>query len=181
VGNWYGVALAHRDPSTGERGPLYVTSGPTGFMTTTATAPGLQAINLSKLNSSALLSGIVIALYRTDTADLRIQRALDASGAPGTWVDLVTVRGSTETYTDYLPMGQQYWYRVTHDGASLADNFSPPIFATSQSVPPLLQPPGVPVVDPSKYPAILSVVVTGTVLDVLGDANTKSIIIERIA
>jgi hypothetical protein len=51
------------------------------------------------------------------------------------------VRGSTETYTDYLPSGQSYWYRLTHDGPSNTPSYSSALFATAQSVPPLLQPP----------------------------------------
>ena len=137
----YICAMSLRDPATGERGPLYIASGGTSNQTTTAGAPRINAINSAPQNQGSLLSGVTLALYRSSTLDLRIQRAPDAAGVPGTWADLITVRGSTETYTDYLPSGQSYWYRLTHDGPSNTPSYSSALFATAQSVPPLLQPP----------------------------------------
>jgi hypothetical protein len=104
----------------------------------------VHAINPVSNANGSLLTGVTLALYRVDTLDLTIQRAPDSSGSPGAWADLVTLRGSTETYTDMQPLGTLGWYRVTHDGPSNTRNFSQAILAIAQSVPPLTQPPAQP-------------------------------------
>lgn len=141
VGASYFYAFCARDPVTGRRGTMLTGSTGTANRTTTCVAPRLQAINAGQDQQGSLTTGVALALYRTDTLDLRIQRAPDASGVPGTWYDLTTVRGSTETYIDRLPFGVSYWYRVTHSGPSNNDNFSGALYATSQSVPGIIQPP----------------------------------------
>lgn len=145
LGTYYGIALQERDPNTGVRGPVVFSVGQTAAATTTAAAPAVHPINAVSNANGSLLTGVTLALYRTDTLDITIQRAPDSSGSPGTWADLATVRGSTETYVDNRPAGTVSWYRVTHDGPSNTRNFSQPISASAQSVPSLTQPPAQPV------------------------------------
>lgn len=145
VGSYYFYAFGHRDPMTGQRGTLLTGLVQTSNRKTSSRVPGIAQINLGIDQQGSLPSGVALWLQRVDTLDLRIQRAPDASGAPGAWIDIATVRGSMEVYVDLLPVdGKTYWYRTTHDGPSNTDSFSSPVAAISQSVPAVLQPPGFP-------------------------------------
>lgn len=144
VGTDYLYAFGHRDPETGNRGTLLLGQSGTSNRKTTCAAPEVQVLNHGQDTQGSLASGVALGLRRMDVLDLRIQRAPDSGGAPGTWADLATVRASAETYIDYLPVGESYWYRATHSGVSNTDNFSIAHYATSQSIPIVLQPPATP-------------------------------------
>lgn len=148
---WYAFAFIERDPTSGLHSVPFVLAATAGTFSVTGSPPGLAAINSSAIasNSSANITGNTLALYRSDTSDIVIQRAPDAGGTPGTWADLTTVRGSTETFTDYLAFAQGFWYRASHDAPSNNRNYSTPIFASAQTVPAIIQPNlyGIPALD----------------------------------
>jgi len=114
----YAVAVAHRDPGTGQVSAFDVDTFTTAAGTT-AVAPRVQHMAALKAEEDAQYpSGIALALWAGDeTLDIEIQRAPDASGSPGTYETVATVPGSTAVYFDALPSdGGIYWYRSRHIG-----------------------------------------------------------------
>lgn len=106
-------AVMHRNPSTGDRSAAATNTFSTN--STLDTAPDMAGIIvLPTIDDAQLPVGIPLGLYPVDQAfDIQIQRAPDVAGAPGTWADLTTVRGTSEVFVDYLPSdGVTRWYRA---------------------------------------------------------------------
>ena len=110
----YQVAVAHRDPNTGNIGAL-VTSSFTTNSASIGTAPIPTAFAIMPTTQDAsLLTGIMLALYAANPIyDLVIERAPDVSGSPGTWAQIAQIAGRSAYFTDWLPNDAVIrWYRV---------------------------------------------------------------------
>lgn len=144
TGTDYIGAIQHRDVVTGKLGPMVTGAFQTVSIFTVTDPPRLEIVNPQPGPfGGALPSGVVLRLFPVfPSMDLKIQRAPDASGVPGAWVDLATVRGSVETYIDYLPLdGALYWYQATHYGVSNSNSsYSAAAQATAQFIPVAIQP-----------------------------------------
>lgn len=133
----YLVGVAHRDPGTGA-----VTAVVTdAFVTATnsATADPLRGFAVIPCDEDAgFRTGIALALYPSnDQRDIVIERAPDASGAPGTWEALVRLPGGTPVFVDWLPSdGATRWYRSRHEvPGQAASAWSSSVSATPGGVP----------------------------------------------
>ncbi|HWE43871.1 MAG TPA: fibronectin type III domain-containing protein [Gemmatimonadaceae bacterium] len=108
--------------------------------TTSASATTLAPPNAPSGLTAAPYSGVRIDLAWTDNATneqgFRVERAPDASGAPGTFAQVASVGANIQAYSSTgLANGTQYWYRVRAYNASGTSAYSANATATTLSPP----------------------------------------------
>jgi hypothetical protein len=157
-GPWWHTDIAHRD----DYGGLSSRNNLAAFQATgtAATAPTPGGIVITRdLTSSpypqtptGLIpfggTGIEMQLVSAPTGqglDLKLYRAPDSSGAPGTYALLTTIPGSAVpgravSYRDALPVDNTpYWYKCSHIGNGVSEgSYTPDVTAKAGWLPPML-------------------------------------------
>jgi hypothetical protein len=122
----YRVAVAHADAGTGAVS-TYALANFSTTASTLVTAPRVSYMAvIPTVVDAQFQPGIALGLWAGDESlEMEIQRAPDVAGAPGTWVTIAVVPGSSQVFGDPLPQtGLTFWYRSRHVGGG----FTPSAF-----------------------------------------------------